>query len=165
MSTEHGCQEDFPDTPVMPVVLSEHAVLPSRAHPGDAGADLCSSQNLQIPPGGRALVPTGVSVALPEGTTGLVCPRSGLAARHGITVLNGPGIVDSGYRGEIKVPLHNTDLDEAFEIRAGDRIAQLVIVPFVAPTLEVVDTLDTSVRADRGFGSSGGFAATEERKH
>lgn len=131
--------------------------LPHRAHADDAGLDLTSSEDLEIPPGGRALVDTGTAVALPTGTVGLVCPRSGLASRHGITVLNGPGIVDAGYRGPIRVPLHNTDLDRPFALRRGDRIAQLVIVPFLAPALEQVDELDDTDRASAGFGSSGGF--------
>lgn len=144
----------------MPVQLDAGAVLPGRAHPDDAGLDLVSAEDVHLPPGGRALVGTGVRLALPPGTVGLVCPRSGLAARHGITVLNGPGIVDAGYRGEIRVPLHNTDLTEGFTVSRGDRIAQLVVVPYLAPTLEVVEELDTTVRAQGGFGSSGGFGAT-----
>lgn len=146
-----------PSAPIMPVVLADGAALPSRAHDTDAGHDLCAAADLEIPPLGRALVPTGVSVALPAGTVGMVCPRSGLAVRHGVTVLNGPGIVDAGYRGEIQVPLHNTDPEQAFAIRAGDRIAQLVIVPFLAPALQKVDELDGTARAASGFGSSGGF--------
>ncbi|WP_087102754.1 dUTP diphosphatase [Brachybacterium nesterenkovii] len=146
-----------PSAPILPVVLSGGAVLPTRAHDTDAGHDLCAATDLEIPPLGRALVPTGVSLAVPAGTVGMVCPRSGLAVRHGITVLNGPGIVDAGYRGEIRVPLHNTDPEQAFAIRAGDRIAQLVIVPFLAPVLQQVDELDDTARAGAGFGSSGGF--------
>lgn len=153
--------EHLPDAvaPVMPVTLAEGATMPARAHAGDAGLDLCASIELTIPPLGRALVPTGVAAALPAGTVGMVCPRSGLAVRHGITVLNGPGIVDAGYRGEIQVPLHNADPEEPFSIRAGDRIAQLVIVPFIAPRLLGVESLDTTDRAAGGFGSSGGFGA------
>ncbi|UQN31650.1 dUTP diphosphatase [Brachybacterium kimchii] len=146
----------------MPVVLAEEAVLPYRAHAHDAGFDLISSEELVIPALGRALVGTGVSLALPEGTVGLVCPRSGLAVRHGVTVLNGPGVVDAGYRGEVRVPLVNLDGEQEFAVHRGDRIAQLVVVPFVAPRLEVVADLEESERADRGFGSSGGLRAAED---
>lgn len=148
--------------PRMPVVLAEEAVLPYRAHAHDAGFDLISSEELVIPALGRALVGTGVSLALPEGTVGLVCPRSGLAVRHGVTVLNGPGVVDAGYRGEVRVPLVNLDGEQDFAVHRGDRIAQLVVVPFVAPRLEVVADLEESERADRGFGSSGGLRAAED---
>jgi len=133
--------------------------MPHRAHPDDAGLDLASAEELVIPAGGRALVDTGLALALPPGTVGMVCPRSGLAARHGITVLNGPGIVDAGYRGPVKVALHNTDLTEPFTLQVGDRIAQLVVVPFLAPRLEEVADLDETARAGAGFGSSGGFGA------
>lgn len=136
------------------------AAMPSRAHADDAGLDLASAEELEIPPGGRALVDTGIAIALPPGTVGLVCPRSGLAAKHGITVLNGPGVVDAGYRGPVKVSLHNTDLEHPFRLRRGDRIAQLVVVPFLAPTLQQVDQLEDTERAASGFGSSGGFSAT-----
>ena len=133
------------------------APLPHRAHADDAGLDLASAEDLVIPAGGRALVDTGLAVALPAGTVGLVCPRSGLAAKHGITVLNGPGIVDAGYRGPLKVALHNTDATEDFPLHVGDRIAQLVVVPFLAPVLQEVDDLEETERASAGFGSSGGF--------
>lgn len=148
-----------PAAPDLPVSLGPGAALPGRAHHDDAGLDLTAAEDAEIPPLGRALVGTGVAVALPAGTVGLVCPRSGLAARHGITVLNGPGIVDAGYRGEIKVTLHNTDADQPFAVRAGDRIAQLVIVPVLASRPVAVDVLDTTARGQGGFGSSGGFAA------
>lgn len=138
-------------------MLSPGARVPSRAHADDAGLDLCAVEDAVIPPLGRALIGTGVAIAIPAGTAGMVCPRSGLAVRHGITVLNGPGIVDAGYRGEIKVPLHNTDPEQSFPVRAGDRIAQLVIVPVLAPDLEIVESLDETERATGGFGSSGGF--------
>lgn len=141
----------------LPVVLAPGAVLPRRAHDDDAGLDLCSAADLVIPPHGRALVPTGVRIALPAGTAGMVCPRSGLAVRHGVTVLNGPGIVDAGYRGEIQVPLLNTDPSSAFSIRAGDRIAQLVVVAVAAVAPRAVDALPDTERAAGGFGSSGGF--------
>ncbi|WP_084252648.1 dUTP diphosphatase [Devriesea agamarum] len=131
--------------------------LPSRAHPDDAGLDLVSACDVVIEPGSRALVSTGIAVALPPGTVGMVCPRSGLAAKHGVTVLNGPGIVDAGYRGEIKVALINTDQRASFAIRAGDRIAQLVILPVVPTTPRLVSQLPQAARGDHGFGSSGGF--------
>ncbi|MFC0675165.1 dUTP diphosphatase [Brachybacterium hainanense] len=146
-------------TPRMPVRLDDGAVLPGRAHEADAGLDLVAREAVTVPAGGRALVGTGVSLALPPGTVGLVCPRSGLAARHGITVLNGPGIVDAGYRGEIKVALHNTDPEHGFDIAPGDRIAQLVVLPYAAPQLDVVESLDDTDRSAGGFGSSGGFGA------
>ncbi|MEE1651291.1 dUTP diphosphatase [Brachybacterium sp. J144] len=133
--------------------------LPHRAHHDDAGLDLASAEDVVIPPGGRALVDTGLAIALPAGTVGLVCPRSGLAAKHGVTVLNGPGVVDAGYRGPVKVALHNTDLEQSVTLRVGDRIAQLVVVPFLAPVLEDVEDLDETDRAQAGFGSSGGLAA------
>ncbi len=134
--------------------------MPHRAHADDAGLDLSSAEELVIPAGGRALVDTGLALALPPGTVGLVCPRSGLAARHGVTVLNGPGIVDAGYRGPIKVALHNTDAETPFALGIGDRIAQLVIVPFLAPVLEEVEDLEDTDRSAAGFGSSGGFGAS-----
>ncbi len=155
--------------PALRIRRSGATPMPHRAHADDAGLDLSSAEDLVIPAGGRALVDTGLSVALPPGTVGLVCPRSGLAARHGITVLNGPGIVDAGYRGPVKVSLHNTDPQEPFALHAGDRIAQLVVVPFLAPVLQEVQELDGTDRAAAGFGSSGGFgtaaapAATDEQ--
>lgn len=144
--------------PNMAVRLADGATAPQRAHADDAGLDLTSTEHHIIPAGGHALVGTGVSLALPVGTVGLVCPRSGLAARHGITVLNGPGIVDAGYRGEIRVSLHNTDLEQDFEVHPGDRIAQLLVMPCIVPRLHMVDSLDTTERSSSGFGSSGGFA-------
>ena len=148
-----------PDAPTLRVLRSDAVPTPHRAHPDDAGLDLASAEDVVIPAGGRALVDTGLTLALPPGTVGMVCPRSGLAARHGVTVLNGPGIVDAGYRGPIKVALHNTDLSEPFALHVGDRIAQLVVVPFLAPQLVEVDTLDETARAAGGFGSSGGFGS------
>ena len=149
-----------PDAPALRIRRSPAVPMPRRAHPDDAGLDLASAEEVEIPAGGRALVDTGLAVALPEGTVGMVCPRSGLAARHGITVLNGPGIVDAGYRGPVKVALHNTDPSEPFTVRVGDRIAQLVVVPFLAPRLEEVEDLDATARAEAGFGSSGGFGGS-----
>lgn len=142
------------------VRVASEAAMPSRAHADDAGLDLASAEELEIPAGGRALVDTGIAIALPAGSVGLVCPRSGLAAKHGITVLNGPGVVDAGYRGRVKVALHNTDLEHPFRLRRGDRIAQLVVVPFLAPTLQQVDQLEDTERSASGFGSSGGLSAT-----
>lgn len=129
--------------------------LPSFAHPGDAGADLVSTQDLVIAPGERALVPTGISIALPAGTVAYVMPRSGLAIKHGITVLNAPGTIDAGYRGEIKVPLINLDPNNSFTINRLDRIAQLT-VQLLAPVQFVLATeLPGSHRGDGGFGSTG----------
>ena len=136
------------------VRLSPTAVIPERAHPGDAGLDLVSDEGIPIRPGGHALVGTGISIALPAGTVGLVCPRSGLAAKRQITVLNAPGIVEENYRGEVTVILVNHS-DESFRVRPGERIAQLVITPYVAPAVEVVTELDDTDRGEGGCGSSG----------
>lgn len=129
--------------------------VPVYAHPGDAGADLRSTDAVRIAPGQRVTVGTGVAVALPEGFAGFVVPRSGLAARHGITVVNAPGTVDSGYRGEIRVTLLNTDSSEPYEVAAGDRIAQLVLVPFARASFLPVAELPASARGTGGFGSTG----------
>ena len=131
---------------------------PTYAHPGDAGADLRSAVDLTLQPGERALVPTGLALALPEGYVGLVHPRSGLAARHGISVVNAPGTIDAGYRGEIQVCLVNTDTREPFGVRRGDRIAQLVVQRFETAAFIEVDALPGSVRGAGGYGSTGGFA-------
>jgi dUTP pyrophosphatase len=135
--------------------LHPAAALPVRAHDDDAGYDLCAIEAATLAPGERAMVATGIAIELPVGHAGLVLPRSGLAARHGIALVNAPGLIDAGYRGELKILLLNTDREAAFEIAAGDRIAQLVVVA-VAPT-EVVesDALATTVRGEGGFGSSG----------
>ena len=130
--------------------------VPAYAHPGDAGADLYAAIDAEIPPGGRELVPTGVAVALPEGYVGLVHPRSGLAARLGVTVLNAPGTVDAGYRGEILVNLVNHDPARVAKIARGDRIAQLVVQRVERARFHVVDALPSSVRGDGGHGSTGG---------
>ena len=137
--------------------LDRDLPLPSRAHDGDAGVDLFSAQDVELAPGARALVPTGVAVAIPHGMVGLIHPRSGLAARVGLSIVNSPGTIDAGYRGEIKVPLINLDPTEPIVLRRGDRIAQLVVVPFLAPVLRTVEELDDTERAASGFGSSGGF--------
>ena len=136
--------------------LHENAVLPERAYVGDAGLDLAASEAVVLGPGERAAVPTGLAVAIPEGYAGFVQPRSGLAARHGISVVNAPGLVDSGYRGEVRVVLLNTDLRESFAVEPGMRIAQLVVLP--APSVEPTETdrLPASERGVRGFGSSSG---------
>lgn len=128
---------------------------PAYAHPGDAGADLRSRADVTLGPGERCLVPTGVALALPEGYVGLVHPRSGLAARHGVTVVNAPGTVDAGYRGEILVNLLNTDREHAVELRRGDRIAQLVVQRVSHATFVDVDSLPDSVRGATGHGASG----------
>ncbi|HSM01527.1 MAG TPA: dUTP diphosphatase [Acidimicrobiia bacterium] len=128
--------------------------VPAHAHPGDGGVDLYARESATLQPGGRVIVPTGVAVAVPEGHAGLVTPRSGLAARSGISVVNGPGLLDSGYRGEIKVILVNLG-QEMVEILRGDRIAQLVVVPVATQEFEVVDELPESTRGEGGFGSTG----------
>jgi dUTP pyrophosphatase len=134
--------------------LREGAVVPSRAYAGDAGLDLASCEHVELAPGERALVGTGLAVAIPEGYAGFVQPRSGLAAKHGITIVNTPGLIDSGYRGELKVTLLNTDAREPFVVEVGMRIAQLVVLEL--PTVEPVevDELPDSERGVRGFGSS-----------
>lgn len=137
------------------MVLGDPDSLPRHARPGDAGADLRATRSVTLAPGERALVGTGVRVALPEGTFGMVTPRSGAAARHGLSIVNAPGIIDSGYRGEIKVCLINLDPREEIEITAGERIAQLVVVPFLRAEFRIVDTLDETVRGDGGYGSTG----------
>jgi dUTP pyrophosphatase len=134
--------------------LRPDAVVPGRAYSGDAGLDLSSCERLELAPGERALVPTGLAVAIPEGYAGLVQPRSGLAAKHGISIVNTPGLVDSGYRGELLVNLVNTDKREAFVVEPGMRIAQLVIIPIPELELVEVDELPESERGVRGFGSS-----------
>jgi dUTP pyrophosphatase len=135
--------------------LSDDAREPSRAHDGDAGYDLYSAEAAAIAPGERASVGTGIALAIPDGWAGLVLPRSGLAARHGITLPNAPGLIDAGYRGEVRVLLLNTDRREPFEVSAGDRIAQLVLVRHESPELIEVAYLEETVRGAGGFGSSG----------
>ena len=136
--------------------LSSRAQAPARAHPGDAGYDLVAAEEAVLPPGGRAVVGTGMAVAVPSGYAGLVLPRSGLAARHGVSLVNAPGLIDSGYRGEVKVPLINHDREAAFRIEAGMRIAQLVLVR-AADAFFVEDELPPGAdgRREGGFGSSG----------
>jgi dUTP pyrophosphatase len=134
--------------------LQEDAVVPLRAYAGDAGLDLAACERVELGPGERATVGTGLAIAIPEGYAGFVQPRSGLAAKHGLTIVNTPGLVDSGYRGELKVILLNTDSENAFVVEPGMRVAQLVVleVPGVEPV--VVDELPESERGVRGFGSS-----------
>jgi dUTP pyrophosphatase len=135
--------------------LRDDAVLPTRAYPGDAGLDLVACERHELGPGERTLVGTGIAVAIPEGHAGLVIPRSGLAAKHGLTIMNTPGLVDSGYRGELRVILHNTDRHESVVIEPGMRIAQLVVVALPEANLHEVDELPASERGSSGFGSSG----------
>ena len=135
--------------------LSEAARAPARAHDGDAGYDLHAAEPVVLGPGERASVGTGIAVAIPDGHAGLVLPRSGLAARHGISVVNAPGLIDAGYRGEVRVLLLNTDLQSAFEVAAGDRIAQLLVVRVEGPQLEEAVELDETGRGGSGFGSTG----------
>lgn len=152
----------------MPHVKAEHEAVqvlirrldpglpvPERAHPGDAGADLYAAADVELAPGQRAVVPTGVAIALPDGYAAFVHPRSGLAARHGVTIVNAPGTVDAGYRGEIKVILLNTDPAQAVSLRRGDRIAQLVVQRVENVTFREVPALPESARGDNGFGSTG----------
>jgi len=135
--------------------LAAAARPPTQAHEGDAGYDLHAAEGATIGPGERASVGTGIAVGIPEGQAGLVIPRSGLAARHGISVVNAPGLIDSGYRGEVRVLLLNTDATEPFTIEPGDRIAQLVLVRVEAEELEEVAELDETARGMGGFGSTG----------
>jgi dUTP pyrophosphatase len=135
--------------------LTEAALAPARATDGDAGYDLHAAEAATLEPGTRASVGTGIAVAIPEGHAGLVLPRSGLAMKHGIALVNAPGLIDAGYRGEVRVLLLNTDRDAPFEVRPGDRIAQLVIVRHEAPELTEVDELAESTRGHGGFGSTG----------
>jgi len=134
--------------------IHEKAVVPKRANPGDAGFDLRAIGNWTIPPGQMAMIPIGLAIALPRGYVGLVCPRSGLSAKYGITITNAPGIIDSEYRGEIKVILHNNG-SEDFLIDEGDRIAQLVVVLYLDMDPVEVSTLDETERGQGGFGSTG----------
>jgi len=134
--------------------LNDGATLPTRAYEGDAGLDLAACERVELGPGQRAVVSTGLAVAIPEGHAGLVLPRSGLAVRHGIGKVNAPGLIDAGYRGEVKVVLLNTDRDEVFVVEPGMRIAQLVVVPVVLTEPKEVPELPASERGDKGFGSS-----------
>jgi dUTP pyrophosphatase len=140
--------------------LSSAVPLPAYAHPGDAGADLCTTVDVRLEPGERALVPTGIALALPEGYVGLVHPRSGLAARCGLSIVNTPGTVDAGYRGEVKVLLVNLDPHQPVKLSRGDRIAQLVLQRVEHAVFQEVDVLPGSARGEGGYGSTGGFTAS-----
>jgi len=146
--------------PVLIQRLDPALPLPERAHPGDAGADLFAAADVELAPGQRVVVPTGVAIALPDGYAAFVHPRSGLAARYGVTIVNAPGTVDAGYRGEIRVTLLNTDADSPVRFQRGDRIAQLVVQRVEHPVFHEVDRLPGSARGEGGFGSTGGHAAT-----
>ena len=135
--------------------LRPDAALPAQAYPGDAGFDLAACERVVLEPGARAVVGTGIAVAIPPGHAGLVVPRSGLAARHGLGKVNAPGLIDEGYRGEVKVILHNTDRHERFVVEPGMRIAQLVVVELPRVELVEVEELPASERGDGGLGSSG----------
>jgi len=141
-------------------MLDDGLEAPSYAHPGDAGADLRSRVDVELAPGERRLVPTGVSIALPFGYVALIHPRSGLATKHGLTIVNAPGTVDAGYRGEISVTLLNTDVSEPISLKRGDRIAQMVIQRVEYADFEPVAELSESVRGAGGFGSTGGFGTS-----
>lgn len=135
--------------------LDSAAKVPVRAHQGDAGLDLCSVEAIRLGPGERVSVGTGLAIALPSGLAGLVLPRSGLAADHGIALVNSPGLIDSGYRGEVRVLMLNTDGEREFSVQPGDRIAQLLVIPFAEVSLLEVSELPDSERGTAGFGSSG----------
>ena len=136
-------------------VLISSGQVPVYSHPGDAGADLFAAEAVELAPGQRATVGTGVSIALPDGYAGFVVPRSGLAARHGITIVNSPGTVDAGYRGEIRVTLLNTDTSDGYSVAVGDRIAQLIVQPVTRARFVQVERLPGSERGESGFGSTG----------
>jgi dUTP pyrophosphatase len=152
-------RESVAGVPVAIVRLDRGLPLPAYAHPGDAGADLMTAVDVSLAPGERALVPTGVALALPEGYVALVHPRSGLAARHGLSIVNTPGTIDAGYRGEIKVLLVNHDRVSSVELRRGDRVAQLVFQRVEQALFTEVDALPDSVRGVGGYGSTGGSDA------
>lgn len=148
-----------PDLEIAVQRLDDDLPLPAYAHPGDAGADLLTTVDIRLPPGDRALVPTGIAVALPDGYVALVHPRSGLAARHGLSIVNTPGTIDAGYRGEIKVLLINHDPRETIVLQRGDRIAQLVVQRFERAHFVETDSLPDTSRGAGGYGSTGGFDA------
>ncbi|AGW41210.1 deoxyuridine 5'-triphosphate nucleotidohydrolase [Leifsonia xyli subsp. cynodontis DSM 46306] len=149
------------DTVDIPIIAER---LPVYAHPGDAGADLCAAEAVTLEPGERHTVATGVAIALPEGYAAFVVPRSGLAMRHGLTIVNAPGTVDAGYRGEIRVTVLNTDRSMPYDIAVGDRIAQLIVMPVTRAVFVPVDTLPDSHRGTAGFGSSG-YTVTQAGEH
>jgi dUTP pyrophosphatase len=135
--------------------LSAQATMPTRAHDNDAGLDLYAAEKARIVPGARVSIGTGLSVAIPDGLAGLVLPRSGLALKHGVTLVNSPGLIDPGYRGEVRVVLLNTDKTTDFQVKLGDRIAQLLLVPIAVASPMEADELDESARGAAGFGSTG----------
>ena len=151
------------DVQIQVLRLDPDLPVPAYAHPGDAGADLVTAVDVTLAPGERALVPTGIALALPDGYVALVHPRSGLAARHGLSIVNTPGTIDAGYRGEIKVLLINHDRTEPIELRRGDRVAQLVIQRFERAEFVAVDALPESARGAGGYGSTGGFGPENRR--
>lgn len=154
---------DSPEVDVLLVMLDDGLPIPAYAHPGDAGADLVARVDVELDPGARATVPTGVSIALPDGYAAFVHPRSGLASKHGVTIVNAPGTVDAGYRGEIQVTLLNTDPGQTVRLRRGDRIAQLVIQRVERARFVRAERLPGSHRGSGGFGSSGGWAGASGR--
>ena len=149
----------MPEVPIK--LLHPDAMLPAFAHPGDAGADLRTTESRELKPGERAVLPTGVSIALPEGYAGFVHPRSGLAAKHGVSIVNAPGTIDAGYRGEVLVNLVNLDPARPVRLVRGDRIAQLVVQPVARATFRAVPELPGSARGAGGHGSTGGFGNSE----
>ncbi|WGH86872.1 dUTP diphosphatase [Auritidibacter ignavus] len=151
----------MPQIDVALQLLAPDVPVPHYAQPGDAGADLVTVEDVRLGPGERYLASTGIAIALPEGFVGLVHPRSGLAAKKGLSIVNAPGTIDAGYRGELKVALINTDPHTEIVLNRGDRIAQLVIQPVYQACFQVVDKLPESVRGQQGFGSTGGFSHTE----
>ena len=158
-TTAAAAEYGTPTLTVQLKMLDDGLEPPSYAHPGDAGADLRAREDVLLEPGERRLVPTGVSIALPDGFVALIHPRSGLATKHGLTVVNAPGTVDAGYRGEIAVTLLNTDRHAAIELKRGDRIAQMIIQRVEYARFLPVQELGSSVRGGGGFGSTGGFGA------
>jgi dUTP diphosphatase len=151
------------DLQIQVLRLDSELPMPTYAHPGDAGADLVAAVDVTLAPGERVLVPTGIALALPDGYVALVHPRSGLAARHGLSIVNSPGTIDAGYRGEVKVLLINLDPREEIRLRRGDRVAQLVVQRFEHAGFVEVDALPESVRGSGGYGSTGGFGPENTR--
>lgn len=153
--TPGSCGSAGPGLAVPVKLLSANARVPERAYDGDAAFDLYAAEAATLSPGRRAVVGTGIALGLPPGLAALTLPRSGLAARHGISIVNAPGLIDPGYRGEVRIILLNTDLDESFEVSVGDRIAQLLLLPLAGVSLVCVEALQDTPRGERGFGSSG----------
>ncbi|WP_344069544.1 dUTP diphosphatase [Microbacterium sediminicola] len=149
------------DSVDIPIIAAHRPVY---AQPGDAGADLVAAESVTLGPGARALVATGVRIALPDGYAAFIVPRSGLAAKHGISIVNSPGTIDAGYRGEIKVALLNTDLSATYQVTQGDRIAQMIVMPVTRANFIPVDELPDSARGDSGFGSTGYVADAAEQE-